>query len=157
MTYTVKEKNKLFYLYNTNTKRMLTKSYDSAILAQDAVSRVNNRSKGIKRYHNCCRSHQCGRKNKKKTTKSTQVAASKKVPKRAGSKNVPKKANYKNVPKIKKKTKRRVALQPVNNSGSGKKILTRRSGQEKAFKYFASDEFEKRARQLDRDYKGTVF
>ncbi len=121
MTYTVKEKNGKFHLYNTSTKRMLSRSYDSPVEAKASITRVNKRGKGIKKYHNCCRSHGCGKKNKKKTTKvankTTKVA--KKTTKPKPKMRTPMKK------KIKKK-KRRVALtQPVNNAGSGKRLLSR--------------------------------
>ena len=148
MTYTVKEKNGKFHLYNTSTKRMLSRSYDSPVEAKASITRVNKRGKGIKKYHNCCRSHGCGKKNKKKTTKvankTTKVA--KKTTKPKPKMRTPMKK------KIKKK-KRRVALtQPVNNAGSGNIKLTKNSGegQRKAFKFLASDKFEKRYRRLER-------
>ena len=67
------------------------------------------------------------------------------------------KATPKSLP-VKKKKKRRVALtQVVNNSGSGNIKLIKNSGQRKAYKYFASDKFEKRARWMDRDIKDIAF
>ncbi len=115
MTYTVKEKNKLFYLYNTNTRRMLTKGYNSVVEAKAAVGSVNRRGKGARKYHACCRKANCGKKNKQKATP-------KKLTKKATPRTLPK-ATPKQLP-VKKRKKRRVALrQVVNNSGSGKKIL----------------------------------
>jgi hypothetical protein len=115
MTYTVKEKNKLFYLYNTNTRRMLTKGYNSVVEAKAAVNSVNRRGKGARKYHACCRKANCGKKNKQKATP-------KKLTKKATSKTLPT-ATPTQLP-VKKKKKRRVALrQAINNSGSGKKIL----------------------------------
>ena len=176
MTYTIKEKNKMFYLYNTNTRRMMTKGYKSVIEAKTAVSGVNSRGEGVRKYHACCRKAGCGKKNKKKAVqnklpkrKTTKKAVQNKLPKRKTTKKAvqnklptrrtPSKA-VKNTLPIGKKKKRRVALtQVVNNSGSGNIKLTKNSGQgqRKAFKYFASDKFEKRARRMDRDIKDIAF
>ena len=49
MTYTVKEKNGKFHLYNTSTKRMLSRSYDSPVEAKASITRVNKRGQGIKK------------------------------------------------------------------------------------------------------------
>ncbi len=177
MTYTIKEKNKMFYLYNTNTRRMMTKGYKSVIEAKTAVSGVNSRGEGVRKYHACCRKAGCGKKNKKKAVqnklpkrKTTKKAVQNKLPKRKTTKKAvqnklptrrtPSKAVKNTLPIRKKKTKKRIALtQVVNNSGSGNLKLTRGTGQgqRKAFKYFASDEFEKRARRMDRDITGIAF
>ena len=70
MTYTVKEKNNLFYLYNTNTRRMLTKGYNSVVEAKSAVDGANRKGQGARKYHACCRKAGCGKKGKKgKSTK----------------------------------------------------------------------------------------
>ena len=139
MTYsTVKEKNKKFYLYNTNSKRMLTKGYDSVISAKAAVKGLNNRSRAAKSYHQCCASHSCGKKkkNKKKVTSPATV------------------------PVKKKKKKKRVALtqvtsKVVNNVGSLKGKSG--DGQRRAYKYLTSAAFEAKAKRLDAKYNKTVF
>ena len=66
MTYTVKEKNGKFHLYNTSTKRMLSRSFDSPVEAKASITRLNKRGTGVKKYHSCCRNHGCGKKGKKK-------------------------------------------------------------------------------------------
>lgn len=174
MPYTVKVIDGKFCLYNTNTGRKLSKKYDSMNEAKAAMARLNNRGSGIRKYHACCRSGGCGKKGKKKTnkyvdlSKTSMPSVPKKLPKRKKSKKAVSKMlpNMHSAPKSTpkklpvKKKKRRVALtQVVNNSGSGKKILTRGTGQgqRRAFKYFASDEFEKRARRMDRDIKDIAF
>ncbi len=176
MTYTVKEKNKLFYLYNTNTRRMLTKGYNSVIEAKGAVDGANRRGQGARKYHACCRKAGCGKKGKKATPK---LLPSKKLSKKATPKKLTKstksrkkatpmklpkmhtagKATPKSLP-VKKKKKRRVALtQVVNNSGSGNVKLTKNSGQgqRKAYKFLASDKFEKRYRRLERYAKDVPY
>ena len=186
MTYTVKEKNKLFYLYNTNTRRMLTKGYNSVIEAKGAVDGANRRGQGARKYHACCRKAGCGKKGKKATSKKLTKSRKKATPKLLPSKKLSKKATPKKLTKstksrkkatpmklpkmhtagkatpkslpVKKKKKRRVALtQVVNNSGSGNIKLIKNSGQRKAYKYFPSDEFEKKARWMDRDIKDIAF
>ncbi len=190
MTYTIKEKNKMFYLYNTNTRRMMTKGYKSVIEAKTAVSSVNTRGQGLRKYHACCRKAGCGKKNKKKAVqnklptrrtpskavqnklpkrKTTKKAVQNKLPKRKTTKKAvqnklptrrtPSKA-VKNTLPIRKKKKRRVALtQVVNNSGSGNIKLTKGSGQgqRKAYKFMASDQFEKRYKRLDKHIKHIAF
>ena len=89
---------------------------------------------------------------KRKTTKK---AVQNKLPTRR----TPSKA-VKNTLPIGKKKKRRVALtQVVNNSGSGNIKLTKNSGQgqRKAYKFMASDQFEKRYRRLERYAKDVPY
>ena len=135
MTYTVKEKNGKFHLYNTSTKRMLSRSYNSPVEAKASITRLNKRGQGVKKYHSCCRNHGCGKKGKKKATapKVTTPAKTKK--------------------KLKKK--RRVALtqvskKPVNNFGSG---MTRgQQSYQQALKKLAG-----KASRLDALYNNIAF
>jgi hypothetical protein len=141
MTYTVKEKNNKFYIYNTNSKRMLTKGYDSVISAKAAVKGLNNRSRAAKSYHQCCASHSCGKKKKNK-------------------KKVMSPSPIRTIPVKKKKKKRRVALtqvtsKVVNNVGSLKGKSS--DGQRRAYKYLTSAAFEAKAKRLDAKYNKTVF
>ena len=136
MTYSVKQKKGKFYLYNNNTKRMLTRGYNSPEAAKSAVQGLNKRSAGAKSYHTCCRSHGCGGKRRKKQatapTATTAVATKKK-----------------------RKKKRRVALtqvsrQPVNNFGSG--MTKGQQSYQKALKKLAGT-----ASRLDAIYNNIAF
>jgi hypothetical protein len=126
MTYTIKEKDGKFCLYNTNSKKMLSKKYDNPVSAKAAVQRLNKSRKGVAKYHGCCRSHGCGKKNRK---------AAQKLP--------PKKD-------IKKKKKKRVALTQLSTKTGTQPLKSKMTKGQQRMKDTVSS-LSRRAKKMDKD------
>jgi hypothetical protein len=137
MTYTIKEKDGKLCLYNTNTKKVLSKKYTTPEAAKAAVQRLNKTTKGVRAYHSCCRSHGCGKKGKSKKKKVTLTT----VP----------------IKKKKIKKKKRVALTQLSGGVRAGKPLSRKltAGQQRYKDTIMG--LTSKAKKLDETYKDILF
>jgi hypothetical protein len=141
MTYTIKEKDGKLSLYNTSTKKMLSKKYTTPQEAKAAVQRLNKTNKGVRKYHSCCRSHGCGKKGKRK--KSTRT---KKLPSTLPTIQA----------KPKKKKKKRVALTQVSTRISAKAPLRKLTKGQQRYKDTVMG-LTSKAKNMDSTYKNILF
>ena len=145
MTYTIKEKDGKLCLYNTNTKKILSKKYDTPEAAKAAVQRLNKTTKGVRAYHSCCRSHGCGKKGKSKKKKVTSKLPTV-VP-----------IKKKKIKKKKIKKKKRVALTQLSGGVRSGKPLSRKltAGQQRYKDTIMG--LTSKAKKMDQTYKDILF
>ena len=128
LSYTIKRVATGYCLYNNRTGKKLKTVYKSIEAAKKALNRLKSRSKGAKDYHQCCKSHGCGAKNKH---------------------------NVKPKPK-KRATLVNISKKPMSGVSAGLMSSGVGQGARKAMKYLTSKEFEMKARKLDKEYKDVI-